>query len=242
MGKPSQSHLFQMSMFMCFINLYHVQNILCKGHHSISNMLWVITFWNVGLGKLGKKWFLGIFEVWTKELYWNTINFNDLGAIWGHFWIYFFTLGWIKCIRGASLQKIKIILFINFHENHHCEKHGNTQISPNLSHKLWQRLALACLEDLIKPNQASHQGARWTSSVSMPKVPVLALIIATSAVWPWCRRSFQIIIAELTCGLFPMIFRLVFPSCIRSRWRFSWGPQTQRTSEIHGCIPGYVTG
>jgi hypothetical protein len=32
MGKP-------MSMFMCFINLYHVQNILCKGHHSVSNIL-----------------------------------------------------------------------------------------------------------------------------------------------------------------------------------------------------------
>jgi hypothetical protein len=79
---------------------------------------------------------------------------------------------------------------------------------------------LACLEDLIKPNQASHQGARWISSVSMLKVPVLTLIIETSAVWPWCSRSFQdicrglcIIIAELTCGLFPMIFRMVFPSC-----------------------------
>jgi hypothetical protein len=54
----------------------------------------------------------------------------------------------------------------------------------------------------------------------MLKVPVLALIIKTSAVWPWCRRSFQdicrglwIIQAELTCGLFPMIFRMVFPSC-----------------------------
>jgi hypothetical protein len=22
---------------MCFINLYHVHNILCKGHHSISS-------------------------------------------------------------------------------------------------------------------------------------------------------------------------------------------------------------
>jgi hypothetical protein len=78
---------------------------------------------------------------------------------------------------------------------------------------------LACLEDLIKQNQASHQGARWTSSVPMLKVPVLALIIETSAHWPWYRRSFQyicrglwIIIAEFTCGLFPMIFRMVFPS------------------------------
>jgi hypothetical protein len=44
---------------------------------------------------------------------------------------------------------------------------------------------LACQDGLIKPNQASHQGARWTSSVSMLKVPVLALIIETSAVWPW---------------------------------------------------------
>jgi hypothetical protein len=42
----------------------------------------------------------------------------------------------------------------------------------------------------------------------------------SSLVWPWCRRSFQdicrglwIIIAELTCGLFPMIFRMVCPSC-----------------------------
>jgi hypothetical protein len=50
---------------------------------------------------------------------------------------------------------------------------------------------LACLDGLIKPNQASHQGARWTSSVSMLNVPVSALIIETSAVWTWCRRSFQ---------------------------------------------------
>jgi hypothetical protein len=48
---------------------------------------------------------------------------------------------------------------------------------------------LACLDGLIKPNQTSHQGARWTPSVSILKVPVLA--IETSAVWPWCRRSFQ---------------------------------------------------
>jgi hypothetical protein len=88
---------------------------------------------------------------------------------------------------------------------------------------------LACLEDLIKPNQASQQGARWTSSVSMLKVPVLALIIETSAVGPWHRRSFQgicrglwIIIAELTCGLFPMIFRMVFPSWVQYLLSKSW--------------------
>jgi hypothetical protein len=90
----------------------------------------------------------------------------------------------------------------------------------NITQPLSSAMKEVCLEDLIKPNQASHQGARWTSSVSMRKVPDLALIIEASAVWPWYRRSFQgicrelwIIIAELTCGLFPMIFRMVFPSC-----------------------------
>jgi hypothetical protein len=86
---------------------------------------------------------------------------------------------------------------------------------------LSQAMKEVCLEDLIKPNQASHQGARWTSSVSMLKIPVLALIIETSAVWPWCRRSFQcicrglwIIIAELTCGLFPWSFAWCSPHAV----------------------------
>jgi hypothetical protein len=38
MGKPSQSNFFQMSMFMCFINLYHVQNILYNGHIIVSQI------------------------------------------------------------------------------------------------------------------------------------------------------------------------------------------------------------
>jgi hypothetical protein len=58
-----------------FFRCHHVQNILCKGHQSISNILLVITFWNVGIGK---KWVLDSFEVWIKELYWNTIHFNDI--------------------------------------------------------------------------------------------------------------------------------------------------------------------
>jgi hypothetical protein len=88
---------------------------------------------------------------------------------------------------------------------------------------------LACLEDLIKPNQASHQGARWTSSVSMLKVPVLALIIETSTAWPWYRRSFQgicrglwIIIAELTCGLFPWSFAWCSPHVQLKWYRVAW--------------------
>jgi hypothetical protein len=70
-------------------------------------------------------------------------------------------------------------------------KNGNTQISPNLSHKLWKRLDPGMPGQSYQTKQASHQGARWTSIVSILKVPVLALIIETSAVWTWCRRSFQ---------------------------------------------------
>jgi hypothetical protein len=111
--EPSQSHLFLMSMFMCFINLYHVQNILCKGHHSISNILWVnITFWNVGLLTLGKKWFLYIFEVRI----WNYIGIllilMTLRAILRHFRTYFCTLGWIKCIRRGYLLSFPFPLFL----------------------------------------------------------------------------------------------------------------------------------
>jgi hypothetical protein len=41
-----------------------------------------------------------------------------------HFILYF--------IHGQTYDKDRE----STRENHHCEKHGNTQISPNLSHKL----------------------------------------------------------------------------------------------------------
>jgi hypothetical protein len=123
-GKPSQSNFVQRSMFMCFINLHvdHVQNILCKGHRSIWNILWGITFWNVGLGK---KWFLYIFEVWIKEFYWNTINFNEIRcnskallSICLHF-------GMDKMYQRVSLLKktLKKLYFSPF--------------SPNFARRLW---------------------------------------------------------------------------------------------------------
>jgi hypothetical protein len=36
---------------LCVLLIYHMQNILCKGHHSISNILWVVTFWKFCLLK-----------------------------------------------------------------------------------------------------------------------------------------------------------------------------------------------
>jgi hypothetical protein len=107
--------------------------------------------------------------------------------------------------------------------------------------KLWKMLAPGIwLEDLIKPNQASHQGARWTSSVSMLTVPVLALIIETSWICSWCSRSFQdicrgqwIMIAELTCGLFPMIYCIVCPS---------WFCSYSKMPSVFRCNRGKVCG
>jgi hypothetical protein len=61
---------------LCVLLIYITCRIFCaKG---ISNILWVIIFWNVDHLTLRKQWFLDIFEVWIKELYWNAINFNDI--------------------------------------------------------------------------------------------------------------------------------------------------------------------
>jgi hypothetical protein len=45
----------------------------------------------------------------------------------------------------------KSLFFLKSWENHHCEKHGNTQISPNLSHKLRKRYAWKILSNQTRP-------------------------------------------------------------------------------------------
>jgi hypothetical protein len=59
---PAKVIVFRVSMFMCFIKLYHLQNILCIVH-SISNIL-CLHFEMLVLENLEKNWFLDIFEVW----------------------------------------------------------------------------------------------------------------------------------------------------------------------------------
>jgi hypothetical protein len=69
----------------------------------------------------------------------------------------------VPTVAMISVENVcKLSMVSRTWENHHCEKHGNTQISPTLTslvsyERCWP---LACLEDLLKPNQASHQGAR----------------------------------------------------------------------------------
>jgi hypothetical protein len=78
-------------------------------------------------------------------------------------------------------------------ENHHCEKHGNTQISPNLSRELWKRLApgMPGRSYQTKPGLPSGRQVNIKCFYAKGTCSVLALIIETSAVWPWYRRSFQ---------------------------------------------------
>jgi hypothetical protein len=70
-------------------------------------------------------------------------------------------------------------------ENHHCEKHGNTQISPNIMKEVGPWHAWTLFSNQTRPP------IRVPGEHQVFQVPVLALIIETSAVWPWCRRSFQ---------------------------------------------------
>jgi hypothetical protein len=95
---------------------------------------------------------------------------------------------------------------------------------------------LACLDGLIKPGLPS--GCQVNIKYSMLRVPILALIIETSAVWPWCRRSFQDICRGLDnyswayMWLIPMIFHMVCPS-----WP-SWTaqPTVHYQTKIHSTI------
>jgi hypothetical protein len=52
---------------------------------------------------------------------------------------------WLKAVPGFYIGQLPSCFCHVGHsiprEHHHCEKHGNTQISPNLTHKLWKRLA-----------------------------------------------------------------------------------------------------
>jgi hypothetical protein len=94
---------------------------------------------------------------------------------------------WVTTFVSRLLRWRKVIkIFIDMREPLLRKTWEYSNITTNLSHKLWKRLA---------PGMSGR--------FSMLKVPVLALIIETSAVWPWYRRSFQdicrglwIIIAE----------------------------------------------
>jgi hypothetical protein len=103
--------IFQMSMFMSFANLYHVQNIWCKGHHSISNitlLAYILKCWS---------WKKVIFRYyWMKELYWNTIHFNDIRCNFKALLDIFLYFGMDKMYKKGifTIKKLLFFLFLLF--------------------------------------------------------------------------------------------------------------------------------
>jgi hypothetical protein len=96
-------------------------------------------------------------------------------------------------------------------ENHHCEKHGITQISPNRSHKLWKRLAPGMSGRSYQTKPGLPSGCQVNIKCFYAKSTCLGSnyrnissrnISSLTLVQDICR-GLWIIIAELTCGLFP---------------------------------------
>jgi hypothetical protein len=102
-------------------------------------------------------------------------------------------------------------------ENHHCEKHGNTQISPNLTHKLWKMLAPGIPERSYQTKPGLPSGCQVNVNCFYAKSTCLGSnyrnISSLTLVQKVITWGQWIIIAELTCGLFPMISHMVCPSC-----------------------------
>jgi hypothetical protein len=99
---------------------------------------------------------------------------------------------------AGSFQLIFVTCFCIAWENHHCEKQGNHPTSL----KLWKRYAWKILSNQTRP-------------------PIRA-----STVWPWSFqgicRGLWIIIAELTCGLFPWSFAWCSPHGLPSFRHNPW--------------------
>jgi hypothetical protein len=97
---------------LCVLSIY----ITCRVHHSISNILWVIYI--LKCQSWGKKWFLKIFEVWipVKELYWNTINFNDIRCNFKALLNIFLHFGMEKMYQRGIFTKKFFLLFPLFSE------------------------------------------------------------------------------------------------------------------------------
>jgi hypothetical protein len=121
-------------------------------------------------------------------------------------------------VKMLILKKQVVILDVGFlcsykmltsWENHHCEKHGNTQISLNHSHKLWKRLAPGMPGRSYQTKPGLPSGCQVNNKCVYAKCTISSLTLMQKVIPGYLQRT------ELTCGLFPMIFRMVFPSCLR---------------------------
>jgi hypothetical protein len=101
---------------------------------------------------------------------------------------------------------------------------------------------LACLDGLLKPNLY----------LTRPPIRVLSvsIIIETSAVWPWCRRSFQDICRRLDNYSWAFLWLIshdlshgVCPSWIPILKMFSWGvtpPSRSPPRQLRSCLMTFL--
>jgi hypothetical protein len=107
-GKTQPKSFFSDDNVYVFINLCHVQNILCKGHHI--TLKYFVSYYILKCWSWKKVIVLDIFEVWIKELYWNTINFNDIRCNFKAF-LHF---GMDKMYQRGIFNKKNKNTFLNF--------------------------------------------------------------------------------------------------------------------------------
>jgi hypothetical protein len=91
---PANVIFSDVNVYLCVLLIYVTCRIFCAKGITVSQIFCELLHFEMLV--LEKKWFLYIFEVWIKELYLNTINFNDIRC---------------NCIRGASLLKKYIFFF-----------------------------------------------------------------------------------------------------------------------------------
>jgi hypothetical protein len=111
-------------------------------------------------------------------------------------------------------------------ENHHCKKHGNAQISPNLTHKLWKRLAPGMPGRFYQTKPDLLSGYQVNIKCFYAKSTCLGSNYRNIS-RSWCSRSFQdmcrglwIIIAELPVAYFPWSFAWCAPHVDRNCFHF----------------------
>jgi hypothetical protein len=152
----------------------------------------------------------------------------------------------VLALRCYFLSAILNLVSITW-ENHHCEKHENTQISPNLTHKLWKMLAPGMPGRSYQTKPGLPSGcqvnikcfyANKSTCLGSNHRNISSLTLVQKVI----PGYLQITVDNYTCGLFPMIFRMVCPSWDNSRtlWRiklkffcglgFTWGRFLSKTS------------
>jgi hypothetical protein len=96
---PAKVFYSDVNVYVFYYNLYHVQNILLKGisqylKYFVSYYILKCSFWKTSKILFEKRNYIGVLLILL-----------TLGAVLRHFWKYFCTLEWIKCIKRGIFTK-----------------------------------------------------------------------------------------------------------------------------------------